>query len=91
MPTNIFIQTFDFLKKYWVQLTVIVSVIGAFSILPYRLGRAETDIKDLKAQTTAVYAWVSQEQSNKAHEKELQASAPPGYRWDSNTRTYVKK
>lgn len=85
------IKFLETLKRYWVQITAIVALISGCAIFPFRLSNAEDDIKDLKAQTTAVYKWVEQEQTEKEYENERVASAPPGYRWDSSRREYVKK
>lgn len=84
------IKFLKILKDYWVQITTIVALISAAAIFPFRLGHAENDIKDLREQTTAIYKWVEQEQKEKEYEKERIASAPPGYRWDSIKRQYVK-
>lgn len=81
----------DFLKEYWVIASVVALSIGGASVFPFKLARAEGDIKDLKDQTTAIYSWVKQEQQEKEFEKERVASAPPGYRWDSGKREYIKE
>ena len=91
------IQTMDFLKTYWIQITAIVAGIAACSIFPFKLNAMESrqekfeEVQNsLYEQTTQIGKWVAAQESDKAHEKELQASAPPGYRWDSLNREYVK-
>ena len=84
------VEILDFIKQYWVVIVVIAASIGGASIFPFKLARAEDDIKALKDQTTAIYKWVEQEQNLKQFEKERVDSAPPGYKWDSSKREYVK-
>ncbi len=45
----------------------------------------------LVAQTTTIGDYVQQQMQEKEYEKERVASAPPGYRWDSLKREYVKR
>ena len=87
-----------YLKEYWLIITMVLGGIGAASIIPYRLDAMENrqddfeeTQKNLVAQTTMIAEYVKGQETEKSHEKELQASAPPGYRWDSNTRAYIKK
>lgn len=88
----------DFLKAYWIQISFIVGGIAACSIFPFQLKAAQEDIKDIKdeqkiliAQTTTIGEYIKGQETEKQHEKELQAAAPPGYRWDSLKREYIKK
>ena len=88
----------EYLKKYWVQITAIVGLIGACFLFPFKLeamdkrqDKFEEQQDSLYEQTTMIGKWVEQEQQNKEYEKERISSAPPGYRWDASRREYVKK
>ena len=85
------------LKIYWVQIVAIVGLISGVAIFPFKLNAMQTDVKELKeqqkvlvAQTTQIGKWVEQAEKEKEYEKERIASAPPGYKWDSFKREYVK-
>lgn len=91
-------QIFKFLKDYWIVITAIVTLIGAGSIFPFRLEALESrqekfeqTQEKLVEQTMTIADYVKGQETEKAHEKELQESAPKGFRWDSLTREYVKK
>ena len=89
MRKNKMVEFMEFLRSYWIQITSILALVGAASIFPFKLANAESDIKALKDQTTAIYQWVQQEQQSKEFEKERIANAPPGWKWDSGKREYV--
>ena len=83
-------KALSWVKDYWIIITLIGGAISAAAIFPFKLANAESDIKALKEQTTAIYSWVKQEQTEKEFEKERIASAPPGYYWDTATRQYLE-
>ena len=86
------------IKDFWPVSIAVVGFIGACFIFPFRVealenrqDKFEEVQSSLYEQTTQIGKWVAAQESDKAHEKELQASAPPGYRWDSTIREYVQK
>ena len=92
------IKLLETLKTYWVQIITIVGLIGACSVFPFRLEAMDSRQKKLEEavtktteQTTALYRWVEAQQKEKEYEAERIKSAPPGYRWDSSNKEYVKE
>ena len=86
------------IKDFWPVSVSVVGFIGACFVFPFKLEAMESRQEKFEQtqerlieQTTMIGEYVKGQETEKAHEKELQASAPPGYRWDSTIREYVQK
>lgn len=58
---------------------------------PERQDKLEEQQKLLTQQTTTIGTYVQQKMQEETFEDQQRKAAPPGYRWDSDSRTYVRK
>ena len=96
MGGSMILKILKSVKEYWGIILVVVGMIAAGAVFPFRLeamekrqDQFEQVQQSLYEQTTMIGSWVQQEQQSKQYEKERYEAAPPGWRWDPNRREYV--